>query len=201
MLTGCASTPSSGILLYNEWSDDNYSNSDVYIKQVLVIGAFDDLDNRQALEKTFVDNLAEIGVGGFLSVDFMSVDSEINEDTVRKAIELQPVDAVLVTELIEYNEAAFRKGTGFEDSYADYSTSKQYYESIGVFDSNARDLNSPDNFTVSQTVLLSVGLYNLKKGKLVWSANSQSIEPESANEVIQAVTREVVAHLREKNLI
>jgi hypothetical protein len=201
VLAGCASTGSSGTLLYNEWSDGNYTHSEVYVKQVMVIGAFDNLENRQALENTFVSSFAEIGVGGFSSLDFMSIETEINQDNVKKVVESQPVEAVLVTELIAYDEARFRKGPEFENSYADYSTSQQYFESLGVFDSNAIDRNSPDNFTVSQTVLLRVGLYSLDTGKLVWSASSQSIEPKSATEVIQAVTQQVVARLREKNLI
>jgi hypothetical protein len=206
MIVACASSTtssaaSSGTLLYNEWTDDDYSHSEVYIKQVLVVGAFNDLENRKALEKTFIDNLANIDVGGFSSLDFMSVDSEINRDNVLNAIEGQPVDGVLVTELVQYDEATFNKGSNFADSYADYSTSKQYFESIGKFDSNARDLNDPGNFTVIKTVMLKIGLYNLKKDKLVWSANSRSIEPESANEVIQAFTQQVIARLREENLI
>ena len=201
LLAGCASTAPTGTLLYNVWSDDSYKNSEVYVNQVMVVGAFYNLENRKALENGFVSSLSEIGVGGFPSLDFMSIESEINKDTVKKALESQPADAVLVTELIAYDDASFRKGPEFENSYADYSVSKQYFESLGVFDSNASDLNSPGNFTVSQTVLLRVGLYNLGKGKLVWSASSQSIEPESAADVIQAVTQQVVARLRKENLI
>ena len=201
MLTGCASTAPLESLLYNEWSDDNYTHSEVYVKQLMVIGAINNPGNRQALEKTFVDNFAEIGVIGFLSLDYMSIETEINKDNVKKAIEGQPFDAVLVTELVEYNDSSYRKGPQFENSYADYSTSKQYFEGLGIFDSNAPDQNSPDEFKVRKTVLVRVALYNLGKGKLVWSANSRSIEPESANEAIQVLVQQVVARLREKNLI
>ena len=201
ILAGCASTAKMDSLIYNEWSDDNYTHSEVYVKRLVIIGAINNAENREVVENAFVESFAEIDVVGFSSLDFMSVETKINKENVKKAIEGRSIDAVLVTELVEYNDASYRKGPEFENSYANYSTSKQYFEAIGVFDSNAPDNNSPDNFDVKKTVLVRVALYNLSKGKLVWSANSRSIEPKSADEALQALTQQIAARLREKNLI
>jgi hypothetical protein len=195
LITACSTTQTT---LYKVWASQDSSLKKVNINQVLIVGITERPENRQTLEKSYSAEMSRIGVKSAPSLEIMDADTVINKANVKSAIENTNFDAILLTQLVRYNETDYYHGPDPEKTWSE----KEFVQRIGGDPSTVYEATSdPNMITTNKVVVLKISLYDMKTEKLIWSAHSQSIEPESADAVIQSITTEVITRLKLDNVI
>ena len=183
--------------LTQSWSDRAFINNHGPFKNILVIGVPKETDERQKLEKTFAEVLKKNGVNAIPSLDIMPADTEVNKDNVLAAVAGKDIDSVLLTRLYRVEEIDIVKieDPGTKRSERDFA--------LGLWGDyqNARD-SALDAGTKKQLrVVLENSVYDLKSAELVWTVQSHSMDPKSADEVIKSLSRLISESLKTEKLI
>jgi hypothetical protein len=99
-------------------------------------------------------------------------------------------DAVIITHLVgkEEKEVFTRSGSGYGGYYGYYGWAYDYGRSPGY------------SGTV-KSVRLATSLYGVKTEKLIWSGKSETLNPDSAKQVIDDVIKVVIKDLQKNNLL
>lgn len=175
-----------------EWRDEAYNGP--AFNHVLVIAVSENLSSRRVFEDTFVRELRNIGVNSIPSASIMPGEEKVEKETVRRAIEGRNVDAVLVTHLvaIEEKEAfmpgptpATTYGAGYWGHYSyawDNAFNRGYYEKY-------------------QVLKLESNLYDVATEKPVWAMQSETMEVDKINTLVNEVIKLNIQSLRKEKLI
>jgi len=166
LLSACANRPVS------EWRDEGYAGP---IRDVLIIGVSEQQTTRQIFEETFVSELARRDVAATASSTLMSTDDQISRKTVEAAIKDQSIDTVLVTRLL-----------GVEEREAYYEpTTTRHYRNYYTYYSHSWNHAYSGSYRKYDVLQLETNVYDVKTSKLVWSMQSESVDPQSATQVIK----------------
>ncbi len=193
MLAACAST---NTRLQTVYVDNQYLATHTALDGVLIIGFTDDPDDRRLLETTLSEALAENGITAVSSLDIMAPTVEISKTNVFAALQDRSMDAVFVSRLARVEEKQFRPG-GEKVEREDEICARLWEQykcrkSTGRVDPNVQSRLS---------VLLENNLYDMDTEKLVWSFQSEILDPRSIEDVVQSLTRSLIAKLRDRSLI
>jgi hypothetical protein len=189
LLSSCATTKITSV-----WMDEKKAGTT--FKDILVIGISEQETNRRLFEQHFAEQLNLAGVEGEASYIILPQDAEISRETVSAAIKGKSIDAVIVTHLIGVEEqTVYRESMEVRPTYSHYSGLYEYYPYVHGY------VNQPGYYTTHEIVKLETSLYEVASEALVWSAQSQTFAPASANEVIEDVVKVVIRDLQEKGLI
>lgn len=189
VLASCAPTKLTGV-----WKDAAYTGGS--LKSVMVVGVVENPRNRRMFEQFFVEQFKNNGVEAFSSSDVILLGKELNKDAVKSAAEKLGADAVLVTHLKaveekeEYMPPVY---TNIPDPY-NQNLGRHYSRVYGY-------VHEPGYYVTHKYVRLENNLYEIKTEKLIWSSSSETINPESANEVIESLGKVVMKSLRDNGLI
>lgn len=171
-----------------EWREDSYAGP---IRDVLIIGVSAGSTTRQIFEDTFVSELAALEVAAAASSTLLEKDEQISRETVEAAIEGEKIATVLVTRLIGIEERSkeSRQISQHEGDYYSYylQSRDEAYDGSG------------SNYDV---LLLETNVYDVASGgTLVWSMRSESVDPQSAIQVIKDQIKLVIETLRKRKLL
>jgi hypothetical protein len=181
--TSCATTE-----LNSVWKDSAYKGG--FLKKVMVVGVSDNLRNRKMFEEVFAKAFKDNGIEAIPSFSAILLAKDLNRDTIKNEAERRGIDAILVTHLSDIKE----KEVHYEPlDYEIYFY--QYYRKIKQYD------YAPQSYTKVKEVRMKNNLYEVKTEKLIWSARSETVDPETANEVISSLSRAVLESLRSHKLI
>ena len=192
-LTGCSSSPSKVHNLYNVWSADSYTMSEASLNKVLILGVVNLPENRQKLENTFAEAFTNLGVEAVASLKLMHPETDISRETVEFAIDGTGIDAVLVTELVRLDDADIYHGP----DPSTYWDEKDFLTRVGYYDTTAYDYSTDPNLTSTKLVaLVKIRLYDIEAQEFIWTANSQSLDPTSADKAIGTISTAVIEQLK-----
>lgn len=174
-----------------EWRDHNYTAG--VFDNILIVGISDQATLRRTFENTFVDRLTEDKINATASFALMPADIRPSEKSIKAVIEDIKFDAVLVTHLVGetekkvYHPSVYRMDThrGFYD----------YYDHVGGY------VYEPGYYTRHQLVILETNLYDTQTEQLVWSMQSESMNPNSEKGLIVAKIKTVIKKLKAQGLI
>ena len=182
LLSACATRPTA------EWQDSNYTGP---IRNVLIIGVSDRETSRRIFEETFVSELDTLNVAATASATLMAADEKISKETVQAAIEGKSIDTVLVTRLLGVEE---------RESYHQ-PTSTRYYGNYYSYYSQSWNYAYSGYYRKYQVLKLETNVYDVKTEKLVWSMQSESVDPQSTTQVIKDQIKLVIKALSERELL
>lgn len=182
LLSACANRPVS------EWQDEVYAGP---IRDVLIIGVSEQQTNRQIFEGTFVDELAKRDVTATASSTLMAADEKISRETVEAAIQGESIDTVLVTRLLSVEE---------REAYYEPSTAR-HYRNYYTYYSHSWNHAYSGSYRTYDVLQLETNVYDVKTGKLVWSMQSESVDPQSATQVIKDQIKLVIKTLSDRELL
>ena len=182
LLSACATRPTA------EWQDSDYSGP---IRDVLIIGVSENQTTRRIFEDTFVRELTERNVAATASTTILAADDRISKETVEAAVEGKSIDTVLVTRLLGVEE---------RESYQQ-PTSTRYYGNYYSYYSQSWNYAHSGYYRKYQVLKLETNVYDVKTSKLVWSMQSESVDPQSAQQVIQDQIKLVIKTLSERKLL
>lgn len=172
----------------HEWRNEKISGP---IDSVLVIAAFERSTQRRVYEDLFVQDLEAYATEAIPSYSLMTSQVEISRATVEAAVRGRAIDAVLVTRLL-----GVEKVEAYEPP-----TSRVYYRSYHGYYQHALTETSPGYYRRFNLLSIETVLYDTASGELIWSMQSESIEPSTPRPVIEEQIDLTIAHLSAQGLL
>jgi hypothetical protein len=156
----------------SEWRDEAYSGP---IDSVLIIAAIKRSTQRRVYEDLFAETLVSYEVEAIPGYTLMTSELELSRETVEAAVRGRAIDAVLVTRLL---------GVENVDSYEPPVT-RVHYRSYNRYYQHAITESTPGYYRRFRVLTLETNLYDTATGKLVWTMQSEAIEPSTPRPVIE----------------
>lgn len=176
------------------YKDDAYSGGSM--KTALVVGIFDDLKMRKIFEDAFVQQLTSNGVDAVTSYAWFPTDKEIDKETVKKVARQRGIDRVLVTRLVGVEEKeVYNPPVTSPIPHPYYYNYGQYYSTVYHY------VNTPGYTTTHEYFRLESNLYAADSEKLVWSAATETIDPEDVGKAADTLCTILVKNLKKNGLI
>jgi len=184
LLAACAHTS-----LEDSWKQEGHDQS--YSKP-LIIGISDSQQNRQIFEKQFVEKLNQYKTEAVPSYTLISSKQKINRETVVDAIQGTDIDAVLVTYLVSAE---------YEMKYHDSPVNAGYSGSSETHMMSSTIISKRGRSRSEEIINLKTDLFDVSRKQLVWSAQTETVGPESIDHTIIEVTDLLVEQLVDDGLI
>lgn len=182
LLGGCATTRP-----VHEWRNQGFAGS---IDSVLVIAAVKRSTQRRVFEDLFAETLATHGVTATPSYTLMTSEAEISRETVERAIRGRNIDAVLVTRLLGVDEV---------ETYQPPTV--LYYGSYDSYYHHALTEVSPGYYRKYKVLTLETTLYDTASEQLIWSMQSEAIEPSTPRTLLEDQINLTIERLAAQGLL
>ena len=174
-------------------------------KKLFVIGVAENQESRQAFEDAFAKAIADEGGAAQSSWSLLPQSEQLTEEEIRAAIAAGNFDGVLITRLLSvdkdqeytpastYNNPRTRYYSGGGGMYG--------YGFYGFYGTTYAKVHEPGYFETSTTIRLETNLYSAANDGLVWTGQSDTVEPESIPDARESMTTAVAKKLKEEQLI
>jgi hypothetical protein len=191
---GCASTK-----LVDVWQDDSYTGSP--LAKVLVVAISKDERNRRIFEDSFAKEFRAQGVEAVPGYTLLAGGAALEQGAISQAIEGKGFDGVVISHHAGTDEeTVYYPGTTRTEAWGTGG-----YRGRGGYDGYYRrswETVSDPGYTAKYTTLfIETNIYETADEKLIWSARSETYDPESVVEVIDALSKEVTASMKKGGLI
>ena len=187
LLLSCTTTK-----LLSSWKDRSYKGGPV--ARVMVVGVSDKQNTRTMFEDLFAKEFEKNGVKTVSSIAVTPSGTELNKETIKKAAVERNIKSVFVTHLVGVKDKALYHPPPV-GGYPHYSRFSDYYSSVYAY------THTPGYYTQHKLVRLESNLYDVESEKLIWSAQSETVDPGSINDVVKSLGGSVMRDLRKKGLI
>ena len=157
-------------------------------KKVVAVATSQDKILRRIAEDEFVKRLPK-GTQGVTAYSLIPEESREDKDAVRSILKKAGVDGAVVFMV-----------TGV-DTNLEYSPGTSHYNFYGYYGWAWSTAYTPDYMKWEKTVNVEASVYRISDEKLVWSAISQSTDPESAKNVIDDVARLVAKQMQQAGFV
>ena len=177
------------------WHDQNYAGNDS-LRDVLVIAVTEEETSRRLYEDGFVAKLSESGVRGIPSYSLQESDIEPTKQAVQTAVSMAGARYVLITRHLGTDKKQHYSPP--EPIYVDpyYSQMHRYYP-LAYREVRYR----PGSTYTVTTVSIESNLYDAQSEKLIWSAQSKSVDPNMSKSFFDGLVDVFVKDLKEKKLL
>ena len=174
-------------------------------KKLLVIGVAENQESRQAFEDAFAKAIADEGGGAQASWGLLPQSTQLEEEQIRAALEGGNFDGVLITRLLSVD-----KDQEYVEPKAYNNPRTTYYAGggglygygyYGFYGTTYAKVHEPGYFETSTTIRLETNLYSVATNGLVWTGQSETIDPESIPDARASMTAAVAKKLKEEKLI
>ena len=185
--------------LAQPWSNRAFISDNAPFDNVLVIAVTEKPEYRPMLEQAFADRIGKKGAAATSSVSIMPADTEISEQTIKAAVAENGanIDIVLLTRLYRVEEVDIVQidDPGTKRSERDFA--------LGLW----RDYQDARDFALDAGVkkrlrfILENSIYDLESAELIWTVQSYSMDPKTAEDIIKSVSKLVTDQLKKDDLI
>jgi len=184
VMTSCASTK-----VTNNWVVER---EDKIFQHPMIIAISDSQQTRQIYEKHFVSELKKNNIVSTASYTLINSKQKLNRETVVNAIKDTEIDSVLVTYLIlvdsKFKAHESPVNMGYSGNVEDLKMSDTLISSRGR--SNSTDV-----------VGLKNDLYDVATNKIIWSVQTETVGPESIDQVVTEVTDLLIKQMFSDDLL
>jgi len=168
----------------NLYVDDAYKG--MQFKKVLVVGMAKEEWKRKVYENEFRTELIKHKVEVLTAWQELPKGETISREVFYKYFSDQNIDAVFVV---------MAAGSKTEETMTSGGSANVYVGFYGFYVSSASYYYSPVTTSEETVVYMKTNIYETSKGMLIWSAKSQSYEPQNTGDVIKTVSANVVGEL------
>lgn len=163
----------------------------VKMKNFVVVGLVQDPNSRKSFEEEMVKALHEAGVQAASSQALLPVGQAPTREVIQKLVAEKGFDGAVVGRLVDSRtEVRAMPPAGPE--------SDRFYEYYGWA---APVAYSPGYLQTSKTVVIETRVFETAAGTPVFTATSESVDPESAPDVTQPLAKLVVEQLRKDGFV
>ena len=179
-----------GTKLTHTWVDETFHGKP--ISDILVIAVTHKEDTRQSFEDKFVTQLKVSGVEAVSSSDVIPIpaDLELKKEEILKAVKKFNNDAVIITHLVGVEEKE-----SYTPAERDLGGYYGYYGWVYSY------THEPGYYRTHILVRVATNLYDVKTEKLIWSGESESLDPGSINQIIDDVIEVLIKDLKKNKLL
>ena len=177
------------------WHNPDYDQT--AFKKLFVIGVGENEGGRRLFEDTFAKALAQQGTSAQASWGLLPQSTQLSEEQIRGALEGGNFDGVLITRLLSVDQSQ----EYVPPSTHTVPTTSYGYGYYGYYGSSYEVVHEPGYFKTNTTFRLETNLYSVASAGLVWSGQSETLNPASLTDVIDSMTAAVAKKLKEEKLI
>lgn len=186
----------------------NPGYEDTVFGNVMVIGVSADQAGRRAFEDALVSAIAGQGGSAVASIEVLPHEEQLTKEQLEETVATQGYDAVLITRLLsvdksrEYtapkkvNHPQTRYYPGISGGYG-YGYGGYY----GYYGTTYAEVHTPGYFETSTTLKVETNLYSVATDELVWTGQSETVDPDSIEDARASVTKAVANKLKTEGLI
>jgi hypothetical protein len=174
-----------------EWRDPSYVGDP--FDNLLIVGMSNQETVRRTFENTFVNQLQKDNVNATASFAVMPTEVRPSEESIKAIILDIKFDSVLVTHLVGVEEKEVYQPPTYR--MAPYRGFYGYYGHVGGY------VYEPGYYTRHERFKLETNLYDTQTEELVWSMQSETMDPGSEKALIEAKIKTVIEHLKQQTLI
>ncbi|WP_321369596.1 hypothetical protein [uncultured Draconibacterium sp.] len=185
------------------WTKENFEGKS--FEKVLVLTISKNLKSRTLFENTVVDLLKEEGINATNALNvFTPVEKldELSEDEIGNRIKSGGYDGVLITSLVEVNTKDVRVNNY---NYYPYMYGGRYGYGYRSFIHYNYDFMYRDEYRQEKTYVLETRLYDVNesdaKEAIVWSGQSELVDPSGSESASNAYSKSLVRTLMESGTI
>lgn len=183
-LASCSTTS-----LIQSWKDAELTHS---YKHLMIIGISDSQQTRQLYEKHFVAELKKINVTATPSYQLIDSKQKVNRETVVAAIKETDIDAVLVTYLVSADAEIKHRDSPLGASYSGTAEGSEISATIVTNRGSSR---------TEEVFVLKNDLYETQTKTLVWSVQTETVGPDSIDQVITEVTALLIDRMMSDDMV
>ena len=190
--TGCSKTS-----VTDTWKKSDYIGQP--FTSIMVVGLTKDHTHKLLWEDTMGDRLRQHGIKTVVSIlSAFPDDKKIDEKEILAYANNKGIEAVLVTRLVDTKkEEVYHPPSG-----AYYGGGYRHYGRFDSFYPYAYNQVYSPIYTTTQTiVLLQTNLYQVKEQVLIWNMSSDTFDPRSIDQLMDSVSKKVLATLKKDQLI
>jgi hypothetical protein len=197
VITGIALTGSKSTKLIFTWLNPKYTGT--HFKNIMVLG----INGRASVRAQFEDQLcASIARPGIQCSPSYSLiprptGTPLDMNDLRDVVRGQNIDAIVASRLVKVDKTVtYIPGQAYP-LYPVYGTFYGYYGAIYPV------VYSPDYLRVDKTAQVETNFYSTAEpdGELVWTGTSDTVNPQSPNKAIDALSKLIVQELQKQNII
>ena len=175
-----------------EWRNPTFTDGP--FDNILIVGIADQVTARRAFENNFVDRLGEKQIKATAAFAVMPDNARPTEENIKAVIQDIRFDGVLITHLVGVDEKTVYQP-------ATYRPAPYYNSFYGYYDHVEGYVYEPGYYRRHTYVKLETNLYNTRDESLVWSMQSETIDPSSVQKLIDAQIKIVVNRLKVQGLL
>jgi len=168
-------------------------------KNLLVIGVSESEEGRRLFEDTFAKTLTSEGTTATPSYGLLPQSEQLSEEQIDNAIRGDGYDGVLITRVLGVDETQkFVQGKSHTVAPRNMGYSGGWY---GYYSGGFATVHQPGYFETHTSFRLETDLYSVANDGLVWSGQSDTVNPQSLEDVIDSMTAAVAKELKYEKLI
>ena len=176
-----------------EWKDPEYQGGAV--ESFLVVGVSDNLPARRRFEDEFAAKLQAAGALASASYRVLGEAVEPSAETVEAYLGGGSEETILVTHLLGSEERSVYTAPSWQQVPRYYGSYRGYYGTVHDY------VYRPGYYTQHQFVRLETNLYRAADGALIWAMQSQTIDPQSVDRLIDDLIGLAAKRLQAQGLI
>lgn len=167
--------------------------------KIIVLGLSSDLVKRSTVEKSIVSNLRSYGINAIAGSNVLPDnildsdhdgkvdDKEKVKTLVQSKFKELGVDGALIFSLLDVKEEEhYVPGSSYYMPYTSYYPFYNYYWTY--YDR----VNTPGYYTKTTSVFLTTNFYNVSSEELLWSAQSETVNPQSLSDFAKSYAQAMV---------
>lgn len=201
-LTACKTTSTNFSQSYR-----NPGYEETVFKKVMVIAVAQGQEQRKAFEDALVSAISNEGGISQASIEVLPHEEQISEEQLHDAIDAGGFDAVAITRVLSVDKSQEytppKKYSNPRTRYyaASPGWGRGYGGFYGFYGTTFAEVHEPGYFDTSTTLKLETNLYSVATNELVWTGQSETIDPESLEDARASVTAAVAKKLKAERLI
>ena len=189
-VASCGTTTS----LSQRWSDPAYVGQPG--QKMMIIALAKSERNQFVWESAFSQALQKEKVSPLVGSKFLPSTNAADEATLKTAIKESGANLAAVTRLI-----AVDKETSYVPGMSYYTPAPAYYGMYGYYNSSYAMVHDPGYYQENTIVKLETNVYDVASEKLVWSGVTETLNPETAQDVANSVAYTVTEDMVKSKVI
>jgi hypothetical protein len=188
-ILSCASTKLTGA-----WKDPSYTGGPV--DTVMVIGIAKEESTRRLFEDTFVAQLEANHVRAVPSYPHLPSGAKSDRAAIEKAVKETGVSAVLITHVVGVEERE-----QYHPPMQAYAPTNYYWGMYGYYGRAYDYAYDPGYYSRYKVYTLETNLYDGSTAALIWTAQTETFDPQNVASEIDGLVKVLIGDLRSKGLI
>jgi hypothetical protein len=185
---------SGGTKFTGTWTNPEYAQSQ-QVDDVLVVAISENTTSRRIWETELARQLERQGVRAWPSIQIHPAVEQLPKEKAEALIAEHGIEAVIVTRLLDVDrQDVYVPPTTYVSSYPTYG--QPYYGNWYGYYSASYTVSHDPGYTYEKvTVVLETNLYDASNGEIIWSGQSNTLDPGGVNDVIEPTTALIVEEL------